>query len=116
MVVSVEMKKMKKEISARGPIECGIMATDKLYNTYKSGIYEESSSWVSINHSVSVVGYGIENGVEYWVIRNSWGTWWGEEGFLRIRQHKNNLGIEDDCHWAVPTYEKPKKEATVYLQ
>jgi len=41
-------------------------------------------------------------GEEYWVGRNSWGTYWGEYGFFRIAMHKDNLGIERDCIWATP--------------
>jgi len=107
---------MKKEISSRGPIECGIMATNEMYLHYKSGIFEEKIDDIELNHSVSVVGYGIENGVEYWVVRNSWGTWWGEDGFMRIRQHINNNGIEMDCSWAVPSYEKPGNGNKISLQ
>lgn len=80
--------KMKAEIFARGPISCGIAATDKFVK-YKGGIYEENAS--GINHVIEVVGFGKENGIEYWVGRNSWGTYWGESGFFRIRMHKNNL-------------------------
>ena len=38
--------------------------------------------------------------MEYWIGRNSYGTHWGENGFFRIRMHRNNLGIELECSWA----------------
>ena len=97
---------MKAEIFARGPIGCGIDATSKL-EAYTGGIFSEFSLLPMINHEVSVVGWGIENGVEFWYMRNSWGTYWGENGFARIMMHKENLGLETDCDWGVPQMEKP---------
>lgn len=56
------------------------------FQTYSSGVYEckddECSSW--INHAVSVVGYGTENGAKYWNIRNSWGGSWGNGGYIKM--------------------------------
>jgi len=93
---------MKAEIYARGPIACGIDATNK-FEEYTGGIYSEKKLVPLINHVISVVGWGVDDdGTEFWVGRNSWGTYWGESGFFRIMMHKQNLGIETGCNWAVP--------------
>jgi cathepsin X len=99
---------MQKEIFARGPITCGMHVTDNFYNNYKGGIYSENTPYTGANHAVSVVGWGQENGTNYWIVRNSWGTWWGESGYFRINMDKGNLGIGTNaCYWAVPTLTPP---------
>jgi len=97
------VENMKKEIWKRGPIGCGVDATEK-FDKYLGGIFSQKLKHPSINHEISVVGWGrdAETGEEYWVGRNSWGTYWGEYGFFRIAMYKDNLGIENDCVWATP--------------
>lgn len=74
---------------------------------YTGGVYSETGWFFFPNHIISLTGYGVtEDGQEYWIGRNSWGTYWGEDGFFRIAMHKGNLLIEDDCAWAVPDLEK----------
>jgi len=90
--------RMKKEIYARGPISCGIDAAPIL--NYTSGIASDRGSY--IDHVVSVTGWGEEDGVPYWWVRNSWGEYWGEMGYVRVALGNNALHLEEQCAWAVP--------------
>ena len=96
---------MKKEILARGPIGCGIDATNA-FEKYAGGIYSQSKKDPQLNHEISIAGWGSENGVDYWIGRNSWGTYWGEDGWFRIKMTEDNLGVTTDCDWGVPIVPK----------
>lgn len=92
---------MMNEIKARGPITCGIAVTEEM-KKYTGGILDDKTGDVDLSHAVSIVGYGEEDGTDYWFVRNSWGEVWGISGFFKIIRGVNNLGIESDCSYAVP--------------
>jgi cathepsin X len=80
-----------------GPISCAINAAP--IENYTGGIITSNvtNDPDDLDHAISIVGYGTENGVDYWLVRNSWGTAWGEQGFFRVGRGANYLGIELDC-------------------
>jgi cathepsin X len=93
---------MKQELYQRGPLACGIAVPDALHEDYTGGIFCDDTGDMDIVHDVSIVGYGEEDGQKYWMVRNSWGTGWGEQGFFRVCRGTNNIAIESDCSWATP--------------
>ena len=67
-----------------------------LFQTYTGGILDKSSSQCptsGINHAVTMVGYGNENGTDYWIVKNSWGINWGENGYFRIKRGSGTCGV-----------------------
>jgi len=106
---------MMKEIYARGPISCTIGANG-LMTGYDANAVQHEGVFVQsdrppTDHLIEVVGWGeTTSGLKYWVIRNSWGTYWGEAGWFRLRRGVNQNSIEEGCTWAVPTFDDLKLE------
>ncbi|KAK3240888.1 hypothetical protein CYMTET_49306 [Cymbomonas tetramitiformis] len=88
-------KAMMAEIYKRGPIACGIDAVP--LHKYQSGVATDAGD--GIDHVVSVVGWGNDSKEGgYWIVRNSWGEYWGEMGYVKVKF--GALLLEDDCAWA----------------
>ncbi len=61
---------------------------------YKGGILSSSACGTNLDHAVNLIGYGSENGKDFWLVRNSWGTSWGEKGYMRIaRSSQDGPGV-----------------------
>ena len=84
---------MKKEIWKRGPIGCGVDATEK-FDKYLGGVFSQKLKHPAINHEISVVGWGKDplTGEEYWVGRNSWGTYWVGSTWSRTMNENDVVG------------------------
>jgi len=62
---------------------------------YTGGVLDSKKCGTSLDHGVAAVGYGTEGGVEYFLVRNSWGTSWGEQGYVKIAATagSGNMGV-----------------------
>lgn len=76
-----------------GPLFVAFHVYENFYN-YKSGIYDFTSGKNLGGHAVLLVGYGTENGVPYWILKNSWGPYFGEKGYFRMRRGSNVANVE----------------------
>jgi len=90
---------MFEELRKNGPFVVGIKTIRSFYQ-YSSGIFSEGKQkdkqrreWQNVNHSILLVGYGVDNGVEYWEIMNSWSARWGNGGFAKIKKGDNIMSI-----------------------
>lgn len=83
---------LKNAVGLYGPVGVAIDTSLPSFDNYQGGIYQEDRcSTNNPVHAVLVVGYGSENGVDYWLIKNSWDTFWGENGYIRMRRNYNNM-------------------------
>jgi cathepsin B len=90
---------IKDEIYRAGPLETGFNVYGD-FMSYKSGIYTHISGALEGGHAVKVLGWGVENGTNYWICANSWGPAWGEKGFFRIKV--GQCGIDSDLFGCDP--------------
>lgn len=79
---------IKREVFANGPLAAGFSVYNNFFDFFSSnpkGVYTDPSGGVVGGHAVVIAGWGTENGVDYWLIRNSWGHQWGDNGYFRMK-------------------------------
>uniref|UniRef100_UPI00398E45CA procathepsin L-like n=1 Tax=Pristiophorus japonicus TaxID=55135 RepID=UPI00398E45CA len=90
-----------------GPIAVAIDAGQHSFQYYKTGVYYDPACSKTVNHAVLVVGYGTESGKQYWIVKNSWGTGWGDQGYIKMaKNRRNHCGIAS--YGVYPIVKKPK--------
>ncbi|XP_021759886.1 ervatamin-B-like [Chenopodium quinoa] len=81
-------KELQKAVAVQ-PVSVGICGSERAFQLYSKGIFSGPCS-TSVDHAVLIVGYGSENGVDYWIVKNSWGTSWGMNGFVHMQRNSGD--------------------------
>jgi len=92
-----------------GPISIAVYAVP--WKTYKSGIFPASECEGQLDHAVQAVGLDLRGDTPYWIVRNSWNTNWGEDGFIRLPYGVNACGLDK-----MATYADVKKPTTLAIE
>jgi cathepsin L len=83
---------LKNVLTQVGPISIAVDASLPSFQSYKSGVYYDHKCSLDINHAMLLVGYGIDKKTkqDYWYVKNSYGSSWGENGYIRMARNRNN--------------------------
>jgi C1A family cysteine protease len=104
-VTSGDLEGMKVAIAAHGPVSVAIDASHKSLGFYSNGVYYEedcNNDVDGLDHAVLAVGYGEILGMKYWLVKKSWSTYWGNDGYVLMTQKDNNCGMATAATYVVP--------------
>lgn len=83
---------LKEAVALVGPISVAVDASHLSFQFYDGGIYEEEfCNDMILDHAMLVVGYGSKEGVDYWIVKNSWGSDWGDHGYIYMKRNAGNM-------------------------
>lgn len=82
---------------SKQPVSVAIQADKPIFQFYSSGVIDSDSCGTNLDHGVLVVGYGTENGLDYWLVKNSWGSEWGDNGYVKIARNDNSTDTPGIC-------------------
>jgi len=103
---------LAQAVANQGPVAISVAANN--WFSYYSGVFSGCDNIV--NHAVTMYGYGKTTSHKYWLVKNSWGQDWGENGYIRILRHENEdefCGIDNDPQKGIACKGDPTKEITV---
>ncbi|KAA6402382.1 MAG: putative cathepsin B5 cysteine protease [Streblomastix strix] len=86
-------KDMQQEILDNGHVDTAIITYED-FSHYEKGIYQHTYGGPVYAHAIVAIGWGVENGIPYWLIQNSYGEEWGEKGYFKILRGSNECGVE----------------------
>ena len=95
-----------KAAVAQQPVSVGIEADQSVFQLYKGGVMDSKRCGDDIDLGVLIVGYGTENGKDYWKVKNAWGPSWGMEGYILIGRGEDICGISQQPNY--PTGVSPR--------
>ena len=84
-----------KSALAKQPLAVAVDAESSAWNNYSSGVLDTSRCGTSLDHAVLVTGWGHDSksGLDYWMVKNSWGTRWGDKGYIKLAAQADGHGI-----------------------
>lgn len=113
--VTKQSEEALMEAVAQQPVSVAIEADEMAFQMYSSGVLTKACG-AKLDHGVLVVGYGTDNGIDYWKVKNSWGERWGDAGFIRIQRGlagDGQCGVKDAASYPKVTTQSAAQPVVV---